>query len=160
MHDYSWQQSHMHSVRRGLQSLQRSFGTRSTPVRLTDQQSLVSDHRTISPAAAHSSRCNSQKKSVQSHQIHTSKPAHLRRALLGGILLSVGAMPFSSTRVSRASAAEFTVEKVMNKSTGLCHYSQIDHVSHIHISFVISHSMAVQVYMGSKVTVHNVQKRW
>ena len=57
--------------------------------------------------------CCSLRPSTKAKATHRNKSGILRRALLGGILLSAGAMPFSSQRFSSAAAADLTADKVL-----------------------------------------------
>lgn len=57
--------------------------------------------------------CCSLRPSTRARATLKDKYAILRRALLGGILLSAGAMPFTSQRFCSVAAADLTADKVL-----------------------------------------------
>lgn len=63
-----------------------------------------------SPARSYSQKRPSS--TVLSYKGQVCNPGLLRRAFLGGLVLTAGAMPFTTSRINRASAADLTAEKV------------------------------------------------
>jgi len=68
--------------------------------------------RSSSSIADSLTACCSLKPSAKVRDTSRDKAGILRRAVLGGILLSAGAMPFTPKRFSSASAADLTADKV------------------------------------------------
>ena len=81
------------------------------------------NHPTSSLGSAGNLRaCCSLRPSTRARATLRDKYGILRRALLGGILLSAGAMPFSSQRFSSAAAADLTADKVLRCLDALSTY--------------------------------------
>ena len=84
-----------------------------TQLRLTHLQANRNLHKGIRSNTGGSPRaCCSLSPSSKDRNTIRDKASILRRAVLGGILLSAGAMPFTSRRFSSASAADLTADKV------------------------------------------------
>lgn len=91
-----------------------------TQLRLAHLQTNRTLHKGIRSNKAGSPRaCCSVGPSSKERATIRDKASILRRAVLGGILLSAGAMPFTPRRFSSASAADLTADKVETRHPAL-----------------------------------------
>jgi hypothetical protein len=99
--------------------LRVDFLTSSLALRVQSAARRCADHQQKSSVFSRTSAClgkSTRRCSVnQSQKKHNFQPSNFRRAFLGGLLLTASAMPFTTSRRSRASAAEFTADKVQRR---------------------------------------------
>lgn len=98
------------SIAQAKTAFRQLAGTR---LRLTYLQGIRNHQRDIPSNPAGASRaCCSLTSSAKTRANIENKANVLRRAVLGGILLSAGAMPFTPKRFASAAAADLPADKV------------------------------------------------